>query len=306
MKSIFGSHLYGTDTETSDTDYKGIFLPVKRDILLGTIPKQYSSSTGGSGKNSKGDIDEEIFSLHQFIKLACLGETIAFDMLHTPENMLIETSPIWKAIVKNKQKFYTKNLKAFVGYARRQASKYSIKGSRLNEAKRIKELMLTYNLELKMSALWNKLPISEYGYHIQESPDDVKQYMINGKIIQETQTIGYALSIVEIYLTNYGQRAKDAAENKNVDWKAYSHAIRAAMQVKEILTTGNIIFPLKDADYLLRVKKGELDHNTEVMPILENLMTEVEDLSEKSKLPKKVNRSFWDQFIISTIERYVI
>ena len=33
----FGSTLYGTRTEDSDDDIKGIFLPTKKDILLGKI-----------------------------------------------------------------------------------------------------------------------------------------------------------------------------------------------------------------------------------------------------------------------------
>ena len=37
----FGSHLYGTNTTDSDTDYKGVYMPTKRQILLGKCPKQY-------------------------------------------------------------------------------------------------------------------------------------------------------------------------------------------------------------------------------------------------------------------------
>lgn len=38
VKMKFGSHLYGTNTEDSDVDYKGVFLPSKKEILLdGTI-----------------------------------------------------------------------------------------------------------------------------------------------------------------------------------------------------------------------------------------------------------------------------
>ena len=104
-KMKFGSHLYGTATEKSDTDYKGIFQPSKEDCFLNNIPKSYSNSTGSNNsKNSKDDIDEEIYSIQYFIELACQGQTVALDMIHCNDECLIETSDIWKEIVKNKEK----------------------------------------------------------------------------------------------------------------------------------------------------------------------------------------------------------
>ena len=136
VKMVFGSHLYGTDTSASDKDYKGVFLPSKEDIFLGKIPKSVNLSTNLThDKNTPDDVDTEIYSLHYFIKLACAGETIAMDMLHAPGEMILVHTAIWDEIVRNRKKFYTKNLRAFVGYARRQAAKYGIKGSRLNDAK---------------------------------------------------------------------------------------------------------------------------------------------------------------------------
>jgi len=39
VKMKFGSHLYGTATVDSDLDYKGVFLPSKKEVLLGKIHK---------------------------------------------------------------------------------------------------------------------------------------------------------------------------------------------------------------------------------------------------------------------------
>ncbi len=57
------------------------------------------------------------------------------------------------------------------------------------------------------------------------------------------------------------------SENRNIDWKAVSHALRAAIQVKEILTQNKITFPLKEAPFLLQVKDGKLDYVSEVAPV---------------------------------------
>ena len=45
------------------------------------------------------------------------------------------------------------------------------------------------------------------------------------------------------------QRTKDAKDGN--DWKALSHATRALLEIKELLDTGTIQFPLKDKEFLL-------------------------------------------------------
>ena len=130
----FGSHLYGTNSEASDQDFKGIFLPSREDAFLGNIPKSHNNAKkkAENQKNTSDDVDIESYSLQYFIKLACEGQTVAIDMLHAPENMILETSNVWTKIVKNRDKFYTKNLKAFIGYARKQCVRYGLRGGRIN------------------------------------------------------------------------------------------------------------------------------------------------------------------------------
>src|SRR6056297_3686368 len=80
--SEFGSSLYGTNSENSDIDYKGIFLPNKRELLLGKKMKSYTYSSGNDkGKNTKNDVDIQLWSLHYFIELLSKGETGAIDLL---------------------------------------------------------------------------------------------------------------------------------------------------------------------------------------------------------------------------------
>ena len=306
VKMKFGAHLYGTATSDSDVDYKGIFMPSKDEVLLGRIPKSHSHSTGkDESRNTKNDIDVEIYSFHYFIKLACDGQTVAMDMLHAPGDMILQSSNIWKEIIKKREKFYTRNLKSFIDYARRQASKYGIKGSRINAALQVLELLKQEDPSKKMREIWDELPRVEHCYDIASDPNGMRQYQVCGKSFQESATIGYVIPILEKFYNDYGRRAKLAAENKNIDWKAISHALRAAYQTKEILTENNLVFPLKMAPFLMKVKQGRLDYLTEVAPVLESLMEEVEELSLSSTLPKTVDRKFWDQFICDAVESEV-
>jgi hypothetical protein len=306
VKTIFGSHLYGTNNEGSDTDYKGVFMPTKEQIYLGKIPKSITVNTKtGDGKNTNTDVDIEFYSLHYFIHLACEGETVALDMLHAPKWALcIETSE-WDRIIANRHLFYTRNLKAFVGYARKQASKYGIRGSRLNAAKDVLEFCKSTNPELRVRNVWESLPIGEHIY--KHEPDDkgIRMYEVCGRKIGDTTTVGFLNDTIQHFYNNYGARAEQAANNEGIDWKAVSHAIRAAYQVKQILTEGTVTFPLREALYIRNVKEGKFNYRDEVAPVLEELMDEVELLSKNSILPDTVNRKFWDNFLMEEVERYL-
>lgn len=47
VKMLFGSHLYGTQTPSSDTDYKGVAMPSVRDIALGRVPGHVLNQSTG-------------------------------------------------------------------------------------------------------------------------------------------------------------------------------------------------------------------------------------------------------------------
>ena len=217
--------------------------------------------------------------------------------------MIIAKSDIWDSIIENRSKFYTKNLNAFVGYARKQAAKYSCRGSRLNTAERVLNYLSTYDQLDRMSYCWDDLPKDEHCYFLEPNKDGVRQYQVCGKIIQETAGIGYTKQILQKFYDNYGQRAKLAAEGHGIDHKAVSHALRAAVQVKQLLTENTIVFPLKEASFLKDVKDGKLNYMNEVAPKLEDLMDEIEILSKNSDLPEKADRKFWDSFIIEVLEK---
>jgi hypothetical protein len=301
----FGSHLYGTDTPQSDVDYKGVFMPERRDVLLGRVPKCISSTTGQSdSKNTADDVDSEIYSLHYFIKLACEGQTVAIDMLHAPENMVLESSDVWRRMVAERHRFYTKRLNAFVGYCRKQAAKYGVKGSRLAAVQGVHDYLGSIDPETRLCDVWDAMPSGEHIHRMPPNPDDKNQYNIYqvcGKQFHETAKAKYVLEALSKFLTDYGHRARLAKENKGVDWKALSHAVRAALQVREILQDGTVTFPLKQAEIVKDIKQGTLDYTTVVAPMIESLMDEVETLSIKSTLPDVVDAEYWDDFIVTTL-----
>lgn len=320
MKCLFGSHLYGLNTENSDKDYKGIYLPEKRELLLGSYAKQISQSTGDDkSKNTKDDMDIEIFSLPYFIELACKGETVALDMLHAENLILPEKytdnewlSRIWVEIKSSRHKFYTKDMKSYVGYARKQANKYGIKGSRMAAVENVINYLTCgctaeYRAKTKIRDEYRKLPTSEY---VRLTEQDTKQgvlrfYEVCGRSYQDTLTLEQLLVHAQGVYDEYGERSKLAKFNEGIDFKAVSHALRASYQCLGILKDGDFEYPLPQTEFLLKVKTGQLNFVDEVQPELDSVIEEIEKLCLTSNLPQKVDRGYWDNFLLDVYEEYL-
>jgi hypothetical protein len=305
VKVIFGSHLYGTDTPESDHDYKGIVLPTMQEMLLWRKFKSLKESTKGDrhAKNTSEDVETEMYSLHYFLELACKGETVALDMLHAPESAWIVSSDVWLRLVENRSRFYTRNLKALVGYARRQAAKYGVKGSRLATGEHfLRCLKKEYGDKPLKDLDWLETfvkNVEHAEWYVPWTADPLLQ--VCGKKFPLTCTVNYAGSIIQKFVDNYGHRAKLAKQNEGIDWKAISHALRAGYQVKHILEDGGFEYPLPETDVLVKVKKGEMDYTTEAAPLLDGLLEDVERLSRESELPDKVDRKWWDEWLLDVV-----
>jgi hypothetical protein len=303
VKMKFGSHLYGTDDPSSDLDFKGVFQP-NLDSLIheGPVKSINNYAKGKTEKNKSSDIDVEFYSLQHFMKMAVEGQMVAMDMLHAPQDAIVTTSSLWDALVEQRSRFYTKSLNTFVGYARKQAAKYGIKGSRLDDARRVIKYLEKYlkqkgSLPLKLRDVWSSLPQGEHIHFLRENTTGaLRMYQVCGKSFQETARLDYVQPILMNFATQYGERARLAADNEGVDWKAMSHALRAAYQVKELLLDGTMTFPRPEAALLYAVKLGNIDFKS-VQEELERTMREVEILSERSLLPEEADPKFATYFI---------
>ncbi|WPK28814.1 thioredoxin [Escherichia phage vB_EcoM_EP32a] len=311
MKGYFGSHLYGTSTPESDVDFKEIYVPHARDILTGNVKEHMSKNTNNtSSKNTKDDVDHELYSLKYFFKLAADGETVALDMLHTPQSLVVKSDlpDVWKYIQDNRSRFYTTNMKSYLGYVRKQASKYGVKGSRLavlrQALKRSNEWGRYFDngAVIRLSHMKNVLPVGEFALWVEtENEKTGKQtfYNLLDRKFQDTLTNKEFNAILVKLEENYGERARKAEANEGIDWKALSHACRGGLQLLEIYKTGDLVYPLQDAPFILDVKLGKHTFKT-VQEFLEDIVDQVEHASEqaaKNGMQQKVDMSFWDDFL---------
>jgi len=304
-KFVHGSHLYKLNTPESDLDFKGIYMPDLKSMMLGKVKDSIDYSTNKSNeKNTSEDTDYEVYSIQKFVQLLSKGEMVTFDMLFAPEeavtyyddygNMITselaqETNhPVYRLRNEFYDLFIHKDMKAYFGYCSRQAAKYGIKGSRLDSLHKVKKHLKVcdYNLNDSPSRLMDfmeSLPTDEF----LKKEDD--HYEVLGKKHQWTTYLKEFYERISSEINKYGNRAKLAMDNEGIDWKAVSHAFRAGYQLETALLKGkmDVVLPSSVRYLILRVKGGQMDWTTEVKPMLEYLMYRVELMAKQSVLPNK-------------------
>lgn len=323
IRTAFGSHLYGTSTPQSDFDYKSIFVPIARDIVLQRVKQAINQQRpkGIGEKNFAGENDEESFSLQKYLHLISEGQTVALDILFTPEQHIIgEPMPEWFEIVANKDKLITKQASSFVGYCRQQASKYGVKGARLAAAKEALELIEDIqedlgsgnsktkleNFELHLIAITAKHPdYMEFVMIDQPNSEPINHWSVCGRKLPFNTSLKNAYSVLHKLVADYGSRTIQAERDGGIDWKALSHSIRIANQAIELLETGKITFPLPNANYILDVKLGKVPYNV-IGEEIESLLEMVESKVLTSVLPEKPDYEWIDNFIYRTYEKEIL
>lgn len=315
----FGSHLYGTDTPLSDADFKGIYLPTARQIVLGKAKHNISVSRPKQEfeKNNKDDVDMETFSLQEFLRLLMEGQTVALDMLFSPDSFHVvkgEQYHLFKTIYENRHRLLSKGILSFIGYARKQAGKYGIKGSRVRAVRETIEFLNGCNsvLLLKDPEIKAELDAfvsrgSEFIQYVQipDMNQVICTYLeVCGRKFQLTNSVKYTLAILNKIYDEYGHRAKLAEANDGIDWKALSHAVRVNFEGQELLTTGFITFPCTERKLLLDIKTGKLPYK-EVELIIEKGLQDLEEAQVNSILPAKPDHQWAEDFLYDVYSKIV-
>ena len=306
VKAVAGSHLFGTNTEKSDKDYKGIYLPSGYEILLGGYPETISNSTGDSqSKNSSTDVDIELYSLKKFLKMVANGDTSAIELLYTPDYLIIEQSEDWKEIREEAKKLINKNLSAMIGYCRSQVNRYGIRGSRMSDleivVKGLKKLD-KLNPHMKMKVCWDEIKelIKDLSHCnliiLQNSEEGIE---VLGKKFGFHTKIEVVCKSLSDLLETYGHRSREAKENKGLDYKAISHALRVCIQAKELLLTGGITLPHvgENLDSIMNMKLGNTNF-LEFDKELNDRLVEIEQLIKTSSLPETFDEDLLEDIII--------
>jgi hypothetical protein len=282
--TLHGSMLYGLEREGSDVDVKAIYLPSFKDLLLGNSIKTHNR------KNEDLDIEIEIKSLPSFLNSAKSCDTNCVDMLWTPEDMTIIHTTLWEDIKFHRKDLLSKSMKGLLGYIKTHTHKYSNKIQRYQEMKILLDEInfIEDTIKLSGTTLPEIIARNSFKYikYVTKVSDHEQTYIeVCGKKYILSWECKLLKEAVSNELKRYGERTKDG-DSKGLDAKSLSHALRVLCELKELVTTGGITFPLKDAEHVKQVKLGEIKHESDVIYIIDNLYEECISLIENSNLPE--------------------
>ncbi len=312
--TVFGSHLYGTNTPASDRDYKTVYLPPLENLILGKGVKKIQQTTGSNNsKNTVEDVDEEFIPLQVFMNDFFTGQSYALEIAFSTEkdcDTMLYTSEKFVAVCAAlKSRFLTKRVSALLGYVNGQAIKYGVKGKRLEAAEAFQNMLNNFPPEDKLSVISEAVRTlgNEYIFldTYLDGTKEVKQPCVSvlEKIYPMTITVREAKARTEGLIKQYGRRAVKARDMQGHDWKALSHAVRLGYQIIELLSEHKISLPLKPAHLrtVMDVKNGVLDFEV-VHDIMSAQLTTIDALLKTTMLPAEEElRSDFSLFLTQTL-----
>lgn len=327
----YGSRLYGTNTPTSDTDLKAIFLPNLDDVLLGKRMTSTKARFDANGVKIADDnqsmpangVETEFIPFQTFVRDFVQGQTYAVEVAYAilkdgPSSPAATDVAEWDYVVDLVQKFSNAEVYSMVSFAQKQTFDYVRRGERLNEAKLVhaalKEAFLTTFNGADAARLDTVMPngmsvldfvAEKTGLKTSTSVNNNKSQRtleLNGRSYLESTRLEHVLEQVHKLVAKYGDRSTAAAET-DVDFKSLSHAVRVYQQSIELLDTGKLTFPRPNVAELLLIKQGKADLEAvkaQLTSLDEEVLKKMKTTSVRQKTPELVAQA--EQWLLQVMK----
>lgn len=281
--TLFGGTLYGTTTPgKSDLDVRGVFLPSRESLALGQASRSLHVSTADAGdRNAAHDVDLDLWSIqHWLLKLLPAGDIAALDLLFAPSHAactLYRDPSLDEIFAAPLRCLNLSSHRGYTEYALKQAKKYGIKGSRAGALKAVRAWLTAHCPEPRpqerLGAYLEALAAAcaDARHCSLREINGEKSLQLCGKLHAASTPMSEFIRRLDAELQPFIARLEATAADKNLDFKALSHALRALDQMNELLRTGRIAFPLQNREELMAVKNGRYAWNELEGMILERL-----------------------------------
>lgn len=309
LLAIGGSRSYGTDTENSDWDWRGVALNSKKEILTNKNFEQFVNE----------HTDTTIYSFNKFVSLLINCNPNTIEILGCKPEHYVYLSPIGKELIDNRHLFLSKKcIYSFGGYANQQLWRLSNKSARLVSQEEQERHILS-SIQSAATTFKDKFALyDDDSINLYVDKSDREEY--DSEIFMDINLKHYPLrdykgmwsemnNIVKDY-AKIGKRNSHAIERGKLS-KHMMHLIRLYLMCLDILENGEIVtYREKDHDFLMEIRNGKyLDENrqpiAEFYEIVEEFEAKMQNAKETTALPENPDYKKIQEFVMSVNERIV-
>jgi uncharacterized protein len=270
-----GSHAYGLATESSDEDFRGVFIGLPNNVA-GLYPVEQCELSG----------DNVIFELRKFVLLAKDCNPNIIELLFVDESDILFQTEWWQRLKAQRALFLTKRAKfTFSGYAMAQLKRIRGHNRWLNDPQPVETPDPARYLKTKfIEGLGQREVFDQAAYDM--AMKQWRQYWE--------------------WKTNRNPKRAALEEEHGFDCKHAMHLIRLLRMGIEIMHGQGVIVKRPDRDELLAIRNGVMGYD-ELVALAEGYERQLDELYDQSDLPhapdvEKINRlmlgiyrDFWTQ-----------
>lgn len=251
---LSGSSLHGTWDEASDIDLQGYFVPTIADLVLRENLEPVKLECEDL------NIEMSLRSITDLYGLIEKASTDTIDSLFAPEDSYMHTTRVFTEFAANRKEYVSTELKGVLGYIRTHCETWSNKVQRMGTLRKVLEVVKGSNAEYVKD-----LPVELFSINGVTFEPNGKHSLVT--VLDKSFNLKCTVQDVDLSITkklaSYGRRMA-LTEANGYDSKALSHIVRIAYMAEEILTTGNVIYPMeeKKAEHCYRIKRSVMDDVT--------------------------------------------
>lgn len=303
---VSGSHFFDLNGPTSDHDYRAIYFPtneqlkterlVNRKWQQGTWTRQVDmgikKKLDGKGKNTKDDVDCIFYSLDEFLKLLANGDFNMLEMLYAPKGKLLITSPEWQELVDRRTMFSPVDLSAFLGFVRKEHSRYGVDESSYWKYEQFVAFLKTLPLTDRLEWHWDKLEAWNQENKVgvvttalaNRDSKRLPAFKVASRLLIGTNRVSTLLDGCQEMLGRFGHRQKSQAEAGCL-WKGLYHALRLLYEAQDLIAYGELRLPFDKVRHnnLKNIKDSKLSKE-EVFELVTSNLAEVQNYDETQRL----------------------
>lgn len=330
LECISGSQAYGTATEKSDTDIKGVYvLP----------PEQFYSLSYEEQINEEGN-NVMFYELRKFIDLLAKNNPNMLELLAVPQDCILYKHPLYELILP--ELFLSKLCKdSFAGYAMTQIKKArGLNKKILNPMEEQRKSILDFchvvsgQGSIPVKDFLQKNNLSQENCGLVAIPHMREVYGlyysdegIYSGIMRKEDSMDISLSSVKVgekpiatlsfnkdgfskYCKDYKSywewvekrnevRYENTIEHgKNYDAKNMMHTFRLLDMAEEIGRTGSVVVRRPNRELLLQIKSGSFSYE-ELVNRAEERLDEIETIYQNSDLPDQPDLKRINELLVS-------